>query len=75
MAMIIKKDTGIVKCAATNEREKGDLYINDALHYNLAMFFAFAEEDQVVLQSSSVKIEEVEDVELLGPGAEAGHKR
>lgn len=59
MAMIIKKDTGIVKCAATSKCEKGDLYINDALHYNLAMFLGeFPEEEQTVLQRSSVKIEE-----------------
>jgi len=62
MAMIIKKDTGIVKCAASSEKEEGDLYVNDALHYNLAMFLGeFGEEAQTVLERYCVKIERVEE--------------
>lgn len=48
MAIIIKGDTGIVKCAASNKKEEGDLYIGDALHYNLAMFFAEEGDEQIV---------------------------
>jgi len=50
MAIIIKKGTGIVKCAASNKKEKGDLYIGDALEYNLAMFFAGEEEAAQVVR-------------------------
>lgn len=36
MAVRIRKD-GRIFCAALNNHEEGDIYINDALHYHLSV--------------------------------------
>jgi len=44
MALIISPE-GIVKCAAKHQKGPRDIYVGDALHYNLAMFFLFYDDE------------------------------